>query len=102
MKVSLVRESGRARRPAGVTDRCRFNGTGRVVRAEPPIRSFELVERRALPGFDDGKLAGMQCQAHIGEGEFDGGAGVAVAGEVREVDSAPTRAGNRYEEFARG
>ena len=62
----------------------------------------QLVKRRALARRNDRELARAQRHADFRKREFDGGAGITFAREVREIDSAPAWAGDGGEQFPRG
>ena len=64
--------------------------------------SDEIVERRGFAVADDGELARAERRADLDEREFDRGAGVTVARDVRQVHAAPMWAGDFGEKFARG
>ena len=61
-----------------------------------------VVERCAFVGADDGEIAGRKRSADAGESGFDGGGGITVARQVREVNPAPRRARDGGEELADG
>lgn len=62
----------------------------------------EFIKRGAGVGFDHKEFARGEGGPQIGEGVLDGGAGVAVARQVSEVDASPARVGDAGEELAGG